>query len=61
MPVGPNFSSRTSSLIGSLFPPTAKRNNGHRRRSTAAAYDFVRTKVKEKQNLRAQELHATPI
>jgi len=27
---------------------TAKRNNGHRRRSTAAACNFVRTKVKEK-------------
>jgi hypothetical protein len=48
MLVGPNFPSRTSSLIGSLFPPTAKRNSGNRRRSTAAAFDFVRTKVKEK-------------
>jgi hypothetical protein len=42
------FSSRSSSLIGSLFRPTAKHNNGHRRRSQAAAYDFGRTKVKEK-------------
>jgi hypothetical protein len=48
MPVGPNFSFRISSLIGSPFRPTDKRNNGHRRRSQAAACHIVRTKVKEK-------------
>jgi len=40
MPVGPNFPSSPSSLIGSLFPLTAKRHTGNRRHSTACHAQF---------------------